>query len=192
MGPESKLAGLSDAELWNTLQQGNRDALGALYDRYAGLVYGIALKALSHSEDAEDLTQDIFLKLSKSSYDPERGSLQTFLAILTRSRSIDRLRSRQRQQSSLQRIKPELQELAQSSSATASETDSLAYNPHLQQAFSQLSKNQRQVLNLAYREGLSQSEIAQQLDKPLGTVKAWARRGLIKLRKRLQSDLEDL
>lgn len=95
----------TDTDLWLALRAGQNHALGSLYDRHGGLVYGIALKVLTHPQEAEDLTQDIFVKLAHSTaYDPQRGSFRTFLAILTRSRAIDRLRSRQVARASVERL----------------------------------------------------------------------------------------
>jgi RNA polymerase sigma-70 factor, ECF subfamily len=172
----------SNADLWNRLQQGQSDALGMIYDRNSGLVYGIALKMLKNPEDAEDLTHEIFLKLAQTRYDPARGSLRTFLAVLTRSRAIDRLRRSQRSQASLNKWQVDL--------TAVSPLPELPYRedlkPVVQQALTTLSQEQRQVLDLAYREGLTQMEIADRLQVPLGTIKSWSRRGLIKLRESLQ------
>lgn len=179
------LSNQSDAEVCLALRQGQTAALGVLYDRHAGLVYGIALNVLGNAQEAEDLTQDIFLTLARgSSYDPARGSLRTFLAILTRSRAIDRLRSRSSTQAMINRWQP---------GHSAESKSNLPFEHAFQQersqevkaALAQLSEGQQQVLTLAYYEGLSQTEIAKRLDIPLGTVKARARRGLIKLRQTL-------
>ncbi|QQE64515.1 hypothetical protein GFS31_11960 [Leptolyngbya sp. BL0902] len=170
----------TDTDLWLDLCAGQQEALGQLYDRHAGLVYGIALKLLANSHEAEDLTQDIFLKLPQTNaYDPQRGSLRTFLAIMTRSRALDRLRSRSAAQNSASRLQ------------TLQPTASTPPEDHLHQAeqweqvqaaLAQLSDPQRQVLRMAYYEGMTQATIAEQLNTPLGTVKAHARRGLLKLR----------
>jgi len=174
----------TDVELYRALQAGQDVALGILYDRHAGLVYGIALKILGHPQEAEDLTQDVFLKLAQaSSYDPSRGSLRTFLAILTRSRAIDRVRSRSKAREFFGQWRD---------SEAQHVTDSLfeqvfrsEQSQEVQAALSQLSDSQQQILHMAYYDGLSQSEIAKQLEIPLGTVKARARRGLLKLRQTL-------
>lgn len=179
----------TDIDLWFALKAGQTDALGQLYDRHAGLVYGIALKVLGNSQEAEDLTQDIFLKLGNASaYDPKRGSLRTFLAILARSRSIDRLRSRQSAQRSQERWLGEY--LASSSSSSASDITEDERSEVIKAALAQLPESQQQILRMAYYEGLTQTAIAQQLDTPLGTVKARARRGLLKLRQMLQDYLD--
>lgn len=105
----------TDAEVFAALKAGQSQALAILYDRHVGLVYGIAYKVLGNAAEAEDLTQDIFLNLSRSSFDAQRGSLRTYLGILVRSRCLDRLRSWRNRQRSLERGKVELQ--AQGSSS---------------------------------------------------------------------------
>ena len=94
----------TDAELFEAMQAQQHSALATLYDRYSSLVYRLALRILLNPQEAEDLTQEIFLKLWRSStYDVNRGSLSSFLTTLTRSRAIDRLRSRSSTLKSLQR-----------------------------------------------------------------------------------------
>ncbi|WP_052050853.1 sigma-70 family RNA polymerase sigma factor [Leptolyngbya sp. KIOST-1] len=175
---------LSDADLWLGLKAGHTGALGPLYDRHGGLVYGVALKVLGNAEEAEDLTQDIFIKLTQSTaYDPQRGSFRTYLAILTRSRAIDRLRSRQAARDSIARLgaSPIPQVPTPTEALTQSES-----TEEIRAALAQLSTSQQQILRLAYYEGLTQATIAEQLDTPLGTVKTHSRRGLLKLRQILQ------
>lgn len=175
----------TDADLWLALKTGQTSALGTLYDRHGGLVYGIALKVLGQAQEAEDLTQDIFVRLAQSTaYDPQRGSFRTYLAILTRSRAIDRLRSRKSAQTSITRLQTSN---LLTESSTPADALALAENAEVvQAALDQLSESQREILRLAYYEGLSQSTIAEQLDTPLGTVKTHSRRGLLKLRQILQ------
>ncbi|MBD1845626.1 sigma-70 family RNA polymerase sigma factor [Cyanobacteria bacterium FACHB-63] len=174
----------TDAELFQALRAGQTEALGTLYDRHAALVYGLALKALGNPQEAEDLTQDIFLNLAKSTtYDPRRGSLRTFLAVLTRSRSIDRVRSRKSSRSLLDRFRAGSPEITlQSPLEQVFQTEQ---SQEVQTALAQLPESDRQILRLAYYEGLSQSEIAARLNMPLGTVKTKTRRSLLKLRQTL-------
>jgi RNA polymerase sigma-70 factor, ECF subfamily len=175
----------TDAELYQALQAGQTEALGVLYDRHAGLVYSLALKALGNTQEAEDLTQDIFINLSRSTaYDSRRGTLRTFLAVLTRSRAIDRVRSRQVTRSVLERFRsnrsaevsthPPLEQIFQNDQSEEAQT-----------VLRHLSTNEQQILRLAYYDGLSQSEIAKRLNIPLGTVKTITRRSLLKLRQML-------
>jgi RNA polymerase sigma-70 factor, ECF subfamily len=174
----------TDADLFLLLQSGQTDILAIIYDRHAALVYGIALKLLGNTTEAEDLTQDIFITLTrKSSYDPHRGTLRTYLAILTRSRGLDRLRAHTRQQ----RIRNQ----AFNENATVADNTPLEEVVRLERsqevisALEQLSTREQEVLRMAYYQGLSQSEIALRLSTTLGTVKSRTRRGLLKLRQAL-------
>ncbi|MBD0335824.1 MAG: sigma-70 family RNA polymerase sigma factor [Cyanobacteria bacterium Co-bin13] len=190
--PPSSHADLNptDVELCLALRAGQTEALGALYDRHAGLVYGLALRLLGNAQEAEDLTQDIFLNLAKTqSFDPRRGSLRTYLAILTRSRAVDRMRSHRSAHTHLQRWQRSNDPLVTKDSpfdVVAEQEQS----QEIRSALTQLSQEQQQVLRLAYYDGLTQSQIAAQLNLPLGTVKARSRRALLKLRQTLQDDPE--
>jgi RNA polymerase sigma-70 factor (ECF subfamily) len=180
------LSSVTDRDLIQAIRQRQVEALGVLYDRYAKLVYGLALRILSNAEEAEDVAQEVFLTLwHRQSYDPNRGSLSSFLMTMTRSRSIDKLRSRNTGFRFLQRWKGLVRE--EFSSATPLEQASVSERSQLvRNALAQLPAAEREVLEIAYYEGLSQSEIAQRLNTPLGTVKTRSRQGLLKLRKILQ------
>lgn len=181
----------ADAELWLALQSGQTAALGQLYDRHAGLVYGMSLKVLGNAQEAEDLTQDIFVRLAeRSAFDPQRGSFRTFLMILTRSRAIDRVRSRQSRQKKKTRWQADYLPATPSLSADDMAKDDRTQD--IKSALSQLSDQQQQVLHLAYYEGLTQAAIADHLNAPLGTIKARARRGLLRLREILQDQQKEL
>ncbi|MBC8123707.1 MAG: sigma-70 family RNA polymerase sigma factor [Gemmatimonadaceae bacterium] len=176
----------SDTELVRALVAGRLDALGLLYDRYGALVYGLALSVLTSPQEAEDLSQEIFLAFCRNcKYNPERGSLGSYLITLTRSRAIDRLRSRDRASKLLRRwgqvAVNEPLPLTPIEHATLSENAQ-----QVREALARLPSNQRQVIELSYFKGLSQAEIASQLNTPLGTVKSWVRRGLLDLRQSLQ------
>jgi RNA polymerase sigma-70 factor, ECF subfamily len=173
----------TDLEIFLAIQAQQVKALDLLYDRYGRLVYTTAVQILHNVEEAEDVTQETFLRLWQHSgiYQPQRGSLGSFLITLTRSRSIDRVRSRKSSQQKVQRIQ------------TLTDCVS-AYNPPLEfvtvqeradlvrAALQQLSPADRQLLETAYYEELSQSEIAERDGVPLGTVKSRARQALKKLR----------
>lgn len=186
---DEPLLSQTDAELYLSLKAGRAEALGILYDRHAGLVYGLAFKVLGNPQEAEDLTQDIFLNLVRSSsYDSRRGSLRTFLAILTRSRAIDRVRSRNTALSFLGRWKSGNQQ--EDSNTPLEYVFQGERLEEVRMALAQLSESQQQILKMAYYDGFSQSEIAERLEIPLGTVKARARRGLLKLRQTLTTYME--
>jgi RNA polymerase sigma-70 factor, ECF subfamily len=173
----------TDLEIFLAIQAQQVKALDLLYDRYSKLVYSTAVQLLNSVEEAEEVTQETFLRLWQRSgiYQPQRGSLSGFLITVTRSRSLDRLRARSARQQKLQRIQ--------------TFTDGVSpYDPPLEfvtvqersnmvrEALKQLSPDDRQILETAYYEGLSQSEIAQRDGIPLGTVKSRARQALKKLR----------
>lgn len=175
----------TDLELYQALQTGQQEALATLYDRYGSLVYRLGLKILSTPQEAEDLTQEIFLALWRGrAYNPSRGSMSCFLTTLTRSRAIDRLRSRRSTVKFLQRWSQIM-----TTDTTPSPFESASLNQrsdYVRQALAQLPDKQRQVLEMAYYEGLTQTEIADRLNTPLGTVKSWSRQGLLTLRQHLQ------
>lgn len=186
--PNSRLTELpfqTDGALFRDLQAGQLSALAALYDRYSRLVYQLALRILANPQEAEDLTQEVFLALwHQGRYDPARGSLSSFLTTMTRSRAIDKLRSRGTVLKLLQRWN---QRMIPDAAPTPFEHASLRErSQHVRRALAELPDKQRRVLEMAYYQGLSQSEIAKQLDTPLGTVKSWARQGLLQLRRSLQ------
>lgn len=180
----------TDTELFQRMQAGQSAALGLLYDRYASLVYRLALRILGNPQEAEDLTQEIFLILWRgNNYNPERGSLGGFLTTLTRSRAIDKLRSRGSNLKFIQRWSQMM--AAETSPPTPFELASIAQrSQYIRQALSTLPEKQQQVLEMAYYDGLSQSEIAAKLNIPLGTIKTWSRQGLLNLRKNLQNFIE--
>jgi RNA polymerase sigma-70 factor, ECF subfamily len=174
----------TDTELFQALRAGNRDSLGILYDRYGTLVYRLALRILGNTQDAEDLTQDVFISLSRTTaYNPSRGTMQAFLMVMTRSRSIDSIRKLRSKSSSLQKWN---QAIANVSLEPMEKVSNYEISEQVRVALKDLPEKHRQVLEMAYYEGRSQSEISQDLGIPLGTIKSWARQGLISLRKILK------
>ena len=135
-------------------------ALGLLYDRYGSLVYGLALAILTKKDEAEDLTQEVFLSLHdhNRAFDPARGSLGAYLTTLTRSRAIDKLRSGSRRVRILR---------AQYEAEPALPTQATPMD--------EASSRETAVR-------VTQAEIAEHVGAPLGTVKSWCRRGLLGLR----------
>lgn len=179
------LNSMSDHELMIRLWAGQVDALGIIYHRYASMVYTLAFMILTNAEEAEDLTQEVFVNLwQRQQYDPNRGSLGSYLATYTRSRALDRLRVR----SNRLRILRQFQQMIQPRSKSKNPLDEVFQQERAQQvrmALDQLPDAERQVLEIAYFEGYSQSQIADRLGIPLGTVKTRSRQGLIRLRKLL-------
>ena len=168
----------------------DRAALGPLYDRYGGLVFGLARAILQSQEEAEDLTQEVFVMLCQgTTFDARRGSLGAFLTTLTRSRAIDRLRSRGRR---LRLLRASWQS-APPPDRPAGPADRIATresSARVRTAMAELPANERRALEMVYYQGLTQAEIAATLDAPLGTVKSWCRRGLLGLRAALADLVE--
>ncbi|MEQ9367585.1 MAG: sigma-70 family RNA polymerase sigma factor [Coleofasciculus chthonoplastes F3-SA18-01] len=183
------LSNQTDAEVFQALRSGNLLALGILYERYGEVVYRTAMRMLGNQQEAEDLTQEVFLALRRrGTYDSKRGSMLVFLLTLTRSKAIDRHRQMQAQWQRLQRW---TRSLPPESWSTLMDKASLEeMSSRVREALSELPSNHRQVLEMAYYDGLSQSEIAQDLNMPIGTVKTYKRKGLLKLRQLLQDLVE--
>lgn len=171
-----------DLELLQALKTGQTTALSKLYDRYGSVVYGLALKILKDAQEAEDLTQEVFVTLwNNNTYNPARGSLSNYLVVMTRSRSLDKLRSRGSRRKFLERWQHTT--LPAFTLSASEQIDIWDTSQQVQQALAQLPEQQRKILEMAYYQDLSQSEIAKTLNIPLGTVKTSARQALKKLRK---------
>jgi RNA polymerase sigma-70 factor, ECF subfamily len=170
----------------NALQAGDDQALGEIYDRYGLSVYRIALKILRNSTDAEDLTQEVFVTFwqGANKYEVQRGSLSTFLGVVTRSRALNKIRQNKSRQNLTEQYG---QNLPQETQATGLDTAYLeSLGDRIGSALANIPPEQRQTIELAYYGGLSQSTIADQLNIPLGTVKTRSRQGLLKLKTLLQ------
>jgi RNA polymerase sigma-70 factor (ECF subfamily) len=186
-----------DADLHAQLAAGDSDALTALYRRYASLVFSLALRMLGNRQQAEEIVQDVFLKLWRQpqSYDASRGRFVSWLLGVTHNRAIDELRSRRRQQA--HQITEADQGDASSASLLADLPDTApdlseqawlsVQSQVIRTALNSLPKEQREALELAYFGGYTQSEIAQRTGQPLGTIKTRIRLGMQKLRVTLEA-----
>jgi RNA polymerase sigma-70 factor (ECF subfamily) len=178
-----------DRDLVYQLRAGDTQALATLYDRYAPMVYTLALKMLHNAAEAEDLTQEVFVNFwQQQKYDPDRGSVGSYLATYTRSRALDRLRVGGGRSTILKKV----QRMTGAAPRPPTPLDRAAQRERQQQlrnALGQLPPTEREVLEIAYFEGLSQSQIAARLGLPLGTVKTRSRQGLLRLRDLLGNDL---
>jgi RNA polymerase sigma-70 factor (ECF subfamily) len=173
-----------DQELAARLQRGDARAVEALFDRYGRLAYGLAYRMLSDAGGAEEVVQEAFLLIWQNAarFDASRGSLRTWLLAIVRHKAVDRLRrSRARPQTSLEMVDQALvgPDLWEAVSSSLSRQD-------VRRAFAGLPEAQRQTIELAYFGGFSQTEIAERMNVPLGTVKGRMRIGLEKMRSFLQ------
>lgn len=178
----------TDEAIFAAFKQGNIAALETLYNRYGLLVYRLVYRMLNNSQEAEDLTQEIFLSLQeRPKYNPYRGSFHNYLMMLARSRTIDKLRLKRSQKRFFRDLGKMKDIIGKPNPVSPIEKISMDERAiQVKNALQHLSTNQRQVLELSYYQGLSQSEIAERLNLLLGTVKTHSRRGLLQLRKKLK------
>ena len=167
-------ASLQAASLIRRLTRGDHQALGEFYDLYAGLVNGLAVRILRDRAEAEDTVQEVFVLVwqQASRFDAARGTPEAWLCTMARSRALDRLRRR-----SSRREEPQSDDRPSSAAPNTSE-EALA----VRKALDGLPDDQRRALELAYYEGLTQTEIAARLQEPLGTIKTRIRTAMIRLR----------
>lgn len=173
------------------VNRGDLHAFEELYDRHSGIVYALLLRILGNAEDAQEVLQETFIKAWADShrYDASRGSEVAWLISIARSRGIDRLRSRRVRATRESEAGREIsirssfvENRTGSDQAVASQERSAVRG-----ALADLPEAQRIALELAYFEGLSQSEIAERLGEPLGTIKTRMQLGMKKLRERLKA-----
>jgi RNA polymerase sigma-70 factor (ECF subfamily) len=177
-------ASLDEAHLLARLGAGDRQALEPLYDRYGAIVYGFAIRFLGRIEEAEEITQDVFWRLWKSpeAFDARRGSLRTWLVVVTRSRCLDRLRAAPREVPA----EPYVAEQQVSSGHTPEVDAALAQRRRrVTDALRDLPAEQREAVSLCFFQGLSHRDVAERLGAPLGTVKSRVRMGMAKLKQHL-------
>ncbi len=180
---ESARRGVDCKALLERLAGGDQSALAALYDATSRLVYGLALRILGDPADAEEVTLDVYTQAWRQvgRYDASRGDALTWLLTLTRSRAIDRLRSRAGSRKREQALDTAA-ELATSEPDPESRSAFAERARRVRSALAVLSPEQRQVIELAYFEGLTHVEIAERIRQPLGTAKSRIRLGMAKLR----------
>jgi len=165
------------------IAQGDREAFGRFYDAFAGLALGLIRRILRDPAAAEDVLQEVFWQIWQEAarYDPRRGSPEAWVVMRSKTRAIDRLRAIRRREKTF--VAPGEESVARSSEApgenpgVAAETRGL-----VRSALDGLPETQRRVVELAFFEGLTHSEIASCLGEPLGTVKTRARLGLERLK----------
>jgi RNA polymerase sigma-70 factor (ECF subfamily) len=176
---------MTDEELLAQVARGDDEALAQLYDRFSRVTYGLAVRVLRDRALAQDAVQDAFLAAwrTAASFDPKRGSASTWLLTLVHRRAVDLVRREER------RGGDPLDDAPVASGEATDETAEIREQRRsVQAALLQLPPDQREALELAYYGGLSQSELAEQLGVPLGTVKSRMFAGLGKLRELLDAE----
>jgi RNA polymerase sigma-70 factor, ECF subfamily len=182
----------SEIELLRQIGQGDRRSFEQLYERFSGVLFSIAYRMLNSQEAAEDVLQDVFVQIWKKApmFDPNRGRPMTWAVTLTRNKAIDLMRSAQRRSGLHETVQRETE--AFSRSKDHSLFDAVASDEMwkmVRDAIAKLSKEQRQAIELAFFASMTQTEIAEHLNQPLGTVKARIRRGMLALREMIEPQL---
>jgi RNA polymerase sigma-70 factor (ECF subfamily) len=169
------------ADLIRGMAAGDRDAFARFYDRYAPIVYPIVLRIVRDAADAADVLQEVFWESwqNAAAYDPGRGSAEAWLVMRARTRAIDRVRAVRRREATF--VAP-VDEAAAAAPAAPDAAEQAEDRSVVMRALEQLPEAQREVIELAYYRGLTQTEIAARLRQPLGTVKTRLRLGLERLR----------
>ena len=167
-----------EAALIERICAGDETAMAEMYDRYSGIVYGVALRVLGDASAAEDVLQEIFLQLWRNpqAFDANRGRLPSWLAVIARNRAIDHLRKR-----------PQEDDIAGLPISTGvnleDESAQRLAVEKIRGALGQLPAEQRRALEMAFFEGMTHTEIAGKTGEPLGTIKTRIRAGLLAVRK---------
>jgi RNA polymerase sigma factor (sigma-70 family) len=181
----SNPSGADEIALVAKIAQQDQAALSALYDRYARVLYSVAYKSLNSVEESEEVVLDVFAQVWRIAdrYDATKARVDTWLFMITRSRVIDRLRRKQRVPQSTSISEPETEIQIPDPGVDPVEAAVISERrTQVMAALQAIPPEQRQVIELAYYQGLSQSEIATQTGLSLGTVKTRIRLGLNKLK----------
>ena len=189
MASQNDRPAIPDGELVVRMVGRDERALGDLYDRHGAPVYSLALAIVGERADAEEVVADSFGQAWRTAeqFDPARGSVTAWLATITRTRALDLVRARGRRARALMRAAVGNSEGLAAPIAAAGEAPDRGVERQearrlVERSLAELSETQRRVIELAYFGGLTQTEIAAELQEPLGTVKTRMRAGLEKLR----------
>jgi RNA polymerase sigma-70 factor (ECF subfamily) len=188
---ELNYQGLHDLELLELVGEKDREALAELYDRYGRRVFALAARMLNDSVSSEEVTQDVFMSVWRrgGTYASNKGKFTTWLFSIAHNRTIDELRKRKRDRS---RQNDDIDDHLNIESGDMSPADAAVAQSEyakVREAMEDLPTEQKQVIELSYFKGLTQTEIAEKTDQPLGTVKTRMRLALKKLRNSLSTEM---
>ncbi len=180
-----------DVELLRRMAGGDRSAFSDFYDQYSGLLFSIAVKVLNDPKEAEDVLQEVFMRIwnKADAYDPVLGKPVSWAVTLTRNKAIDRIRASQRRSRLLEQATVEAGVLPDNSPSANERLHGRENAEIIRSVVAALPSDQRRAIELAFFSGLTQDEIAKTLQEPLGTIKARIRRGMLKLREKLEGSI---
>jgi len=185
--PFDRLHRQQAVEMIERIAGGDEAALAAFYQRFASLLYGLALKMMKDEKDAEDVVQESFVYIWRkaAAYNPQMISPFSWAVMVVRNKAIDRIRARQRVARIVERATVEFSHSAEADERSADEPVFSEQRALVRTALAQIPEDQRQAIELAFFSGLTHEEIAARLTTPLGTIKARIRRGMIHMRELL-------
>jgi RNA polymerase sigma-70 factor (ECF subfamily) len=170
-------------EVLAMVARGDHSAFGTFYDLTSPIVYSLALRMLANPADAEEVTLDVFAKAwrAAATYDSRRGTVLAWLVTLTRSRAVDRLRSRATREKR-EESGSAMPDAAASAPDPEEQASSQQHRGLVSAAMAKLSAAQREAIELAFFSGLTHTEISERLAQPVGTIKTRIRQGMLRLR----------
>lgn len=186
--PPQRLRGCSDSDLMARAREGDADAFEVIYDRHSATAYSLARRVCRSAQVAEDVVQEAFLSLwrRRERYDTARGEVRAWLLTIVHNMAIDRIRRgglHERRRASADG----LEEYLEAPERTDEEVQRREEANRIRAALSALPVEQRQVIELAFFDGLTHTQIAAELEQPVGTVKGRIRLGLRKLQAQLEA-----
>jgi RNA polymerase sigma-70 factor (ECF subfamily) len=183
-----------EVQLMEKIKSGDTDALEELYNQYNRLLFGLIITIVKKREEAEDVLQEVFVNIWQKAhtFDEERGNVYSWLVTLSRNKSIDRVRSKDYK--TQEKASVSVDEPAFSLKGDKFDPlETTIYSDRaemVKKALAEIPESQREVLKIAYYQGMTQSEISDHLNIPLGTVKTRTRQGMIKLKNKLESFIQ--
>jgi RNA polymerase sigma-70 factor (ECF subfamily) len=190
--PASPATSAGDHTLVASVASGDERAIASLYDRYGGVLYAVAYRIVGQRADAEEVVLEAFAQAWREAarFDATRGSVAGWLTMIARSRALDLVRARARRERMTATAAAEQPDASPAMGDWRNDpggaVDEAERRARVREALATLSTPQREAIELAYFGGLSQSEIAERLQEPLGTIKTRVRLGMQKLREALR------
>lgn len=182
----------SDLDLVRRMANGDESAVAQLYDRYGTVLYAVAYRIVGQKADAEEVVMEAFAQVWRDAgrFEAARGSVAAWLTMISRSRALDQIRGRDRRErlnsSAAREEQSQPPAMGHWGADPGYQAEQTERQKRVAEALQSLSPVQRQAIEMAYYDGLSQSEIAERLNEPLGTVKTRVRLGMLKLREALR------